>query len=54
VKWKLFPATPWNFGIKERYKVETKGKHTVVIGQPYRGSTNEYFDESQRISGIQR
>jgi methylenetetrahydrofolate dehydrogenase (NADP+)/methenyltetrahydrofolate cyclohydrolase len=40
----LFPATFRNFELLERYGVETKGKHTVVIGRSHCGSPNEYFD----------
>ena len=43
----FIPATP--FGILElleRYDVDTKGKHTVVIGRSHIvGPSHEYFDE---------
>jgi hypothetical protein len=43
----FIPATPSEFKLLERYGVETKGKHTVVIGRSHCGSPNEYFDRKR-------
>jgi 5,10-methylene-tetrahydrofolate dehydrogenase/methenyl tetrahydrofolate cyclohydrolase len=38
------PATPYGIlELLDRYGVETKGKHTVVIGRSHCGKTNEYM-----------